>query len=83
MKIVVTGHGKFAEGIKSTVELLMGPIEEIKYVNFTEGKSESELDNEFKAILADGDKTVFFVTFLVGHPLNEQLSSVITIMMQR
>jgi PTS system N-acetylgalactosamine-specific IIA component len=68
MKIVVTGHGKFADGIKSTVELLMGPIEEIKYVNFTDKTNESELDNEFKAILAEGDKTVFFCDLFGGTP---------------
>lgn len=68
MKIVVTGHGEFAAGIKSTVELLLGPIEEIKYVNFTAGTTESELDNKFKAILADGGKTVFFCDLFGGTP---------------
>lgn len=68
MNIVVTGHGNFADGIKSTVKLLLGHIDEIEYVNFTENMAEQDLDKIFTAIIDQKKGTIFFCDLFGGTP---------------
>ncbi|TOK95956.1 PTS N-acetylglucosamine/galactosamine EIIA subunit, partial [Vibrio parahaemolyticus] len=46
MLIIITGHGHFATGLQSTIELLAGLQAQLKYVDFTSEMSEAELHNE-------------------------------------
>ena len=43
IKLVVTAHGEFANGIVSSLNLIAGPQEELEVVNFVEGMSAATL----------------------------------------
>ncbi|MFA1563064.1 PTS sugar transporter subunit IIA [Aliivibrio fischeri] len=43
--IIVTGHINFATGTKSAVEAITGNQQAIKYVDFTEGTTRTELES--------------------------------------
>ena len=47
IQTIITGHGKYATGIRSAIELLAGPQESFKYIDFSEGMSEEDLAKEF------------------------------------
>lgn len=66
--IVVTGHGNFATGLMSAVELIAGKQEKVIAVDFVDGMSVSELDMELRraAAAVDSDTGVVFFSDLVG-----------------
>lgn len=65
--IIISGHGKFAEGFEKTIELVMGNQEKIKFINFSEGKTPVDLEGEFKeAIKAINLEGILFLTDIAG-----------------
>ena len=46
--IIITGHGNFASGLKSSLDLIVGNYDFIKVVDFTENKNPEELKNDIK-----------------------------------
>ncbi|BES64192.1 PTS galactosamine/N-acetylgalactosamine transporter subunit IIA [Gottschalkiaceae bacterium SANA] len=66
--IVLTGHGNFATGILSAVELIAGKQDGIQAVDFSDGMSVKELDLELKqaATAVDGENGLVFFSDLVG-----------------
>lgn len=66
--IVVSGHGNFADGIKSCLEFIMGPDENVYYVNFNGSMSTESLMEAFNSIInkIGEEKEVLFFTDLVG-----------------
>lgn len=66
--IVITGHGNFATGILSAVELIAGKQEGVKAVDFSDGMSVDQLDIELKraAAAVDGENGIVFFSDLVG-----------------
>lgn len=66
--IVITGHGNFATGILSAVELIAGKQESVQAVDFTEGMSVEQLELELKqaAAAVDGENGIVFFSDLVG-----------------
>lgn len=71
MEIIVTGHGNFASGFQSTVKLLAGSIEQIKYIDFTEKMTEESLSDEFLKIIIPNKKYIFFCDLVGGTPYKE------------
>lgn len=67
MKIVVTGHGKFASGISSTVQLLAGQLPQFLFIDFLESDSDTDLKNKFPK----EDNLVFFCDLAGGTPYNQ------------
>ena len=65
--LVVTGHGKYATSIKSTLEVLAGCNDEIKYIDFTEEDTDITLKAKMQ-ILIDTNigLGVLFVCDLLG-----------------
>lgn len=51
--IIISGHGKFAEGFEKTIELVMGNQPKMKFINFSEGKTPLNLEKEFKDAIED------------------------------
>ncbi|MCI1880694.1 MAG: PTS sugar transporter subunit IIA [Sporolactobacillus sp.] len=74
VKYIVTGHGNFAGGIRSTVKLLAGDLDCIAYIDFTEGMSDKQLyDRLSDEVQKDADDSYFliFTDLLGGTPFKQ------------
>lgn len=69
-KIIVTGHGNYASGIKSAMEMLSGPNADFFYLDFLEGDSEETLSVNMKETLEanSGDDILIFCDLAGGTP---------------
>lgn len=70
--IVVAGHGCYADGILSVVELVAGTPREIKGVNFTKGQGVEDLKENLKCAIAslESPEVLVMVDILGGSPFN-------------
>jgi PTS system fructose IIA component. len=65
--IIVSGHGHYATGVQSSVELLAGKNSDFFYVDFTETDSDQMLKEKFESILErNPDREVLFVCDILG-----------------
>jgi len=65
--IIVTGHGRYATSIKSTLEVLEGPNEDIKYIDFTEGDTDITLKDKMQIVIDENNGFgILFVCDLLG-----------------
>ncbi|MFR3072449.1 EIIAB-Man [uncultured Clostridium sp.] len=65
--IIITGHGNFASGLKSSLDLIVGNYDFIKVVDFTENKNPEELKNDIKSIIDKcSDNELYIFTDLAG-----------------
>lgn len=71
MQIIVTGHGKFASGIQSTVKLLAGQLKNVAFIDFTAEMDEQQLAAAFKKQLAADPEAVFYCDLFGGTPFKE------------
>ena len=73
--IILTGHGHFAEGLFSAVQLVAGPQEKLQVVNFVEGDSTAVLQQKLRDAaenLGDGE-LVFLTDIAGGSPFNQSV----------
>ena len=72
--IVLAGHGKFPEGIRQTVEMIIGNVEHLYCINLLpeEGKDEffAKLDRLNDSELVKFERIVFLVDLIGGTPSN-------------
>ena len=54
-KIIITGHGNFASGIYSSLELISGPKENVLVVDFLKEDSDDLLRENIKQLINDDD----------------------------
>ena len=73
-KISVTGHGHFATGLESTVELLAGPQKNISFIDFSSDMDEVKLHTALQAALTPNEPTVFFCDLLGGTPFKQAVT---------
>lgn len=69
--IVIIGHGNFGSGLNSTLELIAGKYDFVKYGDFTSEKSPVEFKEEIKLKLEslnDKEKIYFFTDIVGGTP---------------
>jgi len=69
--VIIVGHGNFGSGLNSTLELIAGKQDFVKYADFTEDKSPEDLKNEVKYQLdsfKDKDKIYLFTDVVGGTP---------------
>ena len=69
--IVIIGHGNFGSGLNSTLELIAGKYDFVKYGDFTSEKSPEEFKEEVKLELEklkDKEKIFFFTDVVGGTP---------------
>ena len=64
--IIITGHGKFGYGLKSSLNIIVGENDFIKVVDFTEEKSPETLKEEIKSNLKETNDKVYIFTDLLG-----------------
>ena len=75
MKILVIGHGRFAEGIKSIANIIVGDLSEVTFMNtyVDDIDFHVELDNYFSE-----NKNVLVLTDLFGGSVNQAIIQYIT-----
>lgn len=65
--IIISGHGNFATGIQSTLELLAGKNEDVFYVDFTADDTDVTLKEKFEAIIENNKNSeILFVCDILG-----------------
>lgn len=69
-KLILVSHGAFCEGIKNSVEMILGPQENIYTVALTPEQGQEDFENNFKAIVDEGDDIVVFADLQGGTPAN-------------
>ncbi|WP_027416515.1 PTS sugar transporter subunit IIA [Aneurinibacillus terranovensis] len=66
-KIIVTGHGHYATGMQGALDLLAGKNEDVYFVNFTEGDSDTTLKEKLMTIInAHAESDILFFCDLIG-----------------
>lgn len=72
IRIIVTGHGKFASGIMEASRMVTGEHEEVKFVDFSESLSTVELKEELQKNLGTEEQggTLILCDLLGGTPYN-------------
>lgn len=71
--ILITGHGNFASGIVSAVELILGKQENFIAVDFPDGDTKTELEKNIQdgfSKLSNCEHIVVFCDLLSGSPFN-------------
>lgn len=69
-KIIITGHGHYATGMKSALELLAGPSSDIIAVDFTIDMNEDDLQAQFQQ-LTEQIEVIFVCDILGGTPYKQ------------
>lgn len=64
--LIIAGHGNFGSGLKSSLDLIVGTHDFIKYVDFTEEKSPENLKLEIESFVNEAQYKVYIFTDLVG-----------------
>ncbi len=64
--IIITGHGNFATGLKSSLDLIVGNHSFIKPIDFTEDKSPECLKEDIKSFVKNYRSKIYIFTDLVG-----------------
>lgn len=70
--IIVSGHGHFATGICSSLDLIMGIPDNMKCIDFPSGDNIVHLEKEFDEALDEfkGREVIVFVDLFSGSPFN-------------
>mgnify|MGYP000964360433 CR=1 FL=1 len=73
LAIIITGHGHFADGMKSALELISGPQKDLYAVNFAEGDTPEALSEKLaKTVkLYDNNGVVIFCDIIGGAPFRQ------------
>ena len=69
-KLILVSHGKFCEGIKDSVEMILGPQEHIFTVTLLEEDGPQDLESKYTQHIDKDDDVVVFVDILGGTPAN-------------
>lgn len=69
-KTIITGHGKFATGLQSSLELLAGPQDSMTFIDFSEGMTDDQLIDQLKRAIS-ASPTLIFTDLVGGTPYNE------------
>lgn len=80
--IIISGHGKFSEGIKSTIELVLGCQKNVEYINFLGDCSSKKLGEDFKNMvdkMKNLEGIIFFTDLKGGTPFNSAVETSLNI----
>ena len=70
--LVVTGHGQYAQGVMSAIELVAGVPEQVQVVNFVKGEGIEEPKSHMVQAIRDleSDDVLLMTDILGGSPFN-------------
>ena len=73
LAIIITGHGQFASGMKSALELISGLQKDLHAVNLAEGDTPEALSEKLAKIvkLYDNNGVVIFCDIIGGAPFRQ------------
>ncbi|MDN6498051.1 MAG: PTS sugar transporter subunit IIA [Tetragenococcus koreensis] len=74
--IIITGHGQFATGLQSSVELIAGKQENFETIDFEKGESSEILNNKLKKEVSRMDSqegVIIFTDIPGGTPFNQSI----------
>ncbi|MGT2934398.1 PTS sugar transporter subunit IIA domain-containing protein [Streptococcus castoreus] len=66
--IIITGHGHFASGILSSLELIAGKQDKLTAIDFTAGMTSSDVHDHLSHVLNSEDETLILCDLLGGTP---------------
>lgn len=66
MRILLTSHGKFAEGLKDSVRMLVGQTENLDVITFTDTMGIDELKEVIEGYFKKTKEEIFIFTDLKG-----------------
>ncbi|REI27577.1 PTS fructose transporter subunit IIA [Staphylococcus felis] len=69
-KLILVSHGSFCEGIKDSVEMILGPQDYIHTVALTPEQGQEDFEKNFKSLVDEGDDIVVFADLQGGTPAN-------------
>ena len=76
--LIITGHGRFGSGLKSSLDLIVGSFDFVKPVDFTEEKTPESLKEEISKLIKESNNKVYiFSDLVVGTPF--KVSSELTL----
>ncbi len=66
--VILAAHGRLAEGVKSGLDLVVGPMENLRTVTFVEGDTYEIIDQKLNDAVSslDGATNLLFITDLMG-----------------
>lgn len=68
MKIVLVGHGHFATGIYSSLQLIAGNQENVEAIDFVEGMPADELKQKILLAISNEEEVLILSDLLGGSP---------------
>lgn len=73
MKFILASHGDFAKGLKSSLEMLLGPQENVEAFGLYPEEEPQSLGARMEAALTEEDEgnVVFFTDLYFGSPFNQ------------
>lgn len=70
--IVIAGHGNFGTGISSSMKLIGGELQNLRFVDFVETMSTETLEEELRSavdeLIADNQGVIIFTDLIGGSP---------------
>ncbi|MEG0366464.1 MAG: PTS fructose transporter subunit IIA [Coprobacillus sp.] len=68
IKLIVTGHGHFASGILSSLELIAGSHEEVIAIDYTDKMSQEDIKQDIEKELENVKQVIILCDLLGGTP---------------
>lgn len=71
--VILASHGNYASGLKSTLKLVCGDMENLRTVDYVAGMSVTELEEEYDKAMDElkvYDKIIFLTDIFGGTPFN-------------
>lgn len=66
-KFIITGHGNYATGFQSTIELLLGKNEDIYYIDFLLADNDITLKEKMSEVISQNpDSQILFICDILG-----------------
>ena len=76
MRALITGHADFATGLKSALELIAGPQEQLQHLPFTEATNLAEFQEQLVQFSnVEDEEAVIFTDLLGGTPFNMAMTA--------
>jgi PTS system mannose-specific IIA component len=69
-KLILVSHGQFCSGIKDSLEMILGPQEQVYTLPLLEEEGEADLRQKFNDIVNADDNITVFADLLGGTPAN-------------
>lgn len=67
IKVIVTGHGHYASGMRDAIEMIVGNPRHMTFIDFSSDDSEDDLRERFiQEVNTAGGKDIVFLTNLLG-----------------